>query len=195
MKTEDANIQTPFAEDDLHAALTTLWQGGVILYPTDTIWGLGCDALCEDAVRRIYRIKQRNDSKALILLSDSLYSLQQYVFVPEHLSLCTDRPTTIIYPHARNLPSSLTAADGSIAFRLTAEPFSQTLCAALGHPLVSTSANRSGQPSPACFQDIDENLLREVDYVCRYRQNDTAKAAPSRIIRLLDDGTTAIIRP
>ncbi len=194
-----------YSLDDFSEALKTLKEGGVILYPTDTIWGVGCDATNEAAVRRIYQIKQRDDSKALILLLDSLTALQQYIpdsfvqavhtsFVQVDSASFVSRPTTIIYPSAHNLPSSLLADDGSVGIRLTCEPFTRDLCAALGHPLVSTSANISGHPSPTCFADIESSLLNDVDYVCRYRQSDLTPAQPSRIVRLNIDGTYTTLR-
>ncbi len=195
-----------YSEDDLITALHTLRQGGVILYPTDTIWGIGCDALNDEAVRRIYQIKQRDDSKALILLLDGQESLQRYVILSpaqsdalqSHVhvadSSLQERPTTVIYPSVHGLPSSLKAADGSVGIRLTNEPFTKALCRALGHPLVSTSANRSGMPSPDHFGEMDPTLLHEVDYVCRYRQDDTTPASPSRIVRLMPDGQVTILR-
>lgn len=184
-----------YSSDDLHAALSSLRNGGVILYPTDTIWGIGCDATDEAAVRRVYALKRRDDSKALILLMDSVDSLRRYVpsdcLSDDVLSVITprddaqqSRPVTVIYPCVRNLPASLLAADGSVAIRITREAFSRDLCAALGKPLVSTSANLSGQPSPQCFAQIDRQIISAADYVCRYRQDDTNPARPSAILRL-----------
>ena len=191
-----------YASDDLNTALSVLQQGGVILYPTDTVWGIGCDATNEAAVRRVFRIKQRDDSKALILLLDSPDSLRQYVpldCLSDKLFAGLARPTTIIYPKVRNVPAFLKAEDGSVAIRLTKEPFSHDLCAALQRPLVSTSANISGQPTPQCFGQIDPQILGAVDYVCRYRQDDTAHVQPSTILRLNNDDEGSIsfitIRP
>lgn len=201
-----------YTSDDFNAALSTLRNGGVILYPTDTIWGIGCDATNEAAVRRVYDIKQRDDSKALILLLDSMEHLRKYVSLERlpsdtltgYLQPRDDekpfaKPVTVIYPDVQNLPLSLLASDGSAAIRLTREEFSHNLCAALGSPLVSTSANLSGQPSPQCFAQIDQHIINAVDYVCRYRQNDTTPAQPSTILRLdvTADGkrTLTTIRP
>ena len=186
-----------YTSDDFNVALSTLRNGGVILYPTDTIWGIGCDATNETAVRRVYDIKRRDDSKALILLLDSMEHLQKYVSLERfpsdtlsgYLQQGDDnkpfsKPVTVIYPDVQNLPLSLLAFDGSAAIRLTREEFSHNLCEALGSPLVSTSANISGQPAPQNFQQIDKKIINAVDYVCRYRQNDTALAVPSTILRL-----------
>ncbi|MBP5476650.1 MAG: Sua5/YciO/YrdC/YwlC family protein [Paludibacteraceae bacterium] len=185
-----------YTSDDFNVALSTLRNGGVILYPTDTIWGIGCDATNETAVRRVYDIKRRDDSKALILLLDSMEHLRKYVSLERLPSTLTGylqprddekpfaKPVTVIYPDVQNLPLSLLASDGSAAIRLTREEFSHNLCAALGSPLVSTSANISGKPAPQYFQQIDKKIISAVDYVCRYRQDDTALALPSTILRL-----------
>ncbi len=184
--------------EDIHEALTSLQKGGVILYPTDTIWGIGCDATDEAAVRRVFQVKQRDDSKALILLVGSIETLQQYVpfdEYPSHIiatlyrylqsgSNLPAKPTTIIYPKVVNLPSFLQAQDGSVAIRLSHEVFSHDLCAALRKPLVSTSANISGHPAPQCFAEIDRQIRDAVDYVCSYRQDDSKPAQASTILRL-----------
>ena len=182
-----------YEQDDLEQALRVLEQGGVILYPTDTIWGIGCDATCQEAVQRIYRIKQREDSKALLLLVDSEEKLRQYVVVSEQFQPSQARewsggkPTTIIYPRVKNLPTSLLAADGSVGIRITQEPFSRALCEKLRKPLVSTSANLSGMPSAQCFAQVSEQIRRQVDYICRYRRDDFTPAQPSAILRLLEN--------
>lgn len=183
---------------DIHAALSSLQKGGVILYPTDTIWGIGCDATDEAAVRRVFQVKQRDDSKALILLVGSIETLQRYVPFDEYPDDIADalcrylqfgsnrpaKPTTIIYPKVVNLPSFLQAQDGSVAIRITHEAFSHNLCAALQKPLVSTSANISGHPAPQCFAEIDRQIRDAVDYVCSYRQDDNEPAQASTILRL-----------
>jgi len=188
----------PYSLDDIERAVGVLRDGGVILYPTDTIWGIGCDAANEDAVRRVFEIKQRDDSKALILLTDRTERLREYVDMPEEvfdsvtafLQENGDKPTTIIYPRVKNIPFFLRAIDGSVGIRVTQEVFSGELCARLGRPLVSTSANVSGQKSPQCFAEIDKQIVSRADYVCRYRQGDTTRAEASRILRLdlRDDG-------
>ncbi len=151
-------------------------EGGVILYPTDTIWGIGCDATNEEAVRRVYQIKQRSDSKAMLVLVDSPVKVDFYVQdVPEvawDLIEVADKPLTIIYSGARNLASNLIAEDGSVGIRVTNEEFSKRLCQQFRKAIVSTSANISGQPSPANYSEITEELKSMVDYVVGYRQEE-----------------------
>ena len=183
-----------------------LREGGVIVYPTDTIWGIGCDATNAEAVRRVYQIKQREDSKSMLVLLDAPGRLQGYVReVPEAawelLNCCDDandetvKPLTIIYPEARNLPENLIADDGSIGIRITSEPFSRALCERLKRPIVSTSANLSGQPAARFFDEIDPQILAQADYVCQFRREDRTPHQPSSIIKLNQDGTFRIIRP
>ena len=197
-----STIETPFARyerEDMDEALRVLHSGGVILYPTDTIWGLGCDATCSAAVGRIYSIKHRQDTKAMLCLLDGAGKLQGYMQeVPEQayelIELAT-RPLTIIYPHAKGVAAELLGEDGSLGIRITREPFTHALCERLRHPLVSTSANLSGEPSPKVFKDIAVELKSEVDYIVRYRQDDTRESAPSSIIKLDVGGVIKIIRP
>jgi len=185
--------------DDIKAAIEVLQKGGVVLYPTDTIWGLGCDACNEEAVKRIYAIKNRIDSKSMLVLMENAALLDRYVEeVPEiafDLIEVTDKPLTIIYDGAKNLASNLVAEDGSIGIRITTEAFSSDLIRRLKRPIVSTSANVSGKPSPACFADIDQQIIDAVDYVVKYRQDDTHKAVPSSIVKLGRGGKIKIIRP
>lgn len=187
-----------FSPDDLRAALDTLRAGGVILYPTDTVWGLGCDATNEQAVARIYDIKRRAESKAMILLVDSVARVENYVMdfpaIAYDLLEAADRPTTVVYDRAKNLPASLAAEDGSIAIRVTAEEFSASLCARAHVPLVSTSANISGRPTPQTFADIEPEIVEAVDYVVCYRRDDAHRAAPSSIIKLGAHGEVRVIR-
>lgn len=187
-----------FEKSDLRTAIQVLRKGGVILYPTDTIWGIGCDATNEKAVAKIYEIKKRAESKSLILLVDHVGRVENYVAdMPEiafELQEVTDKPTTIIYDKAKNLPASLVAADGSIAFRVTNEAFSQALCAAAHVPLVSTSANISGEPAPHNFQEISDDIKNAVDYIVKYRQDDDDKTEPSVIIKIGNHGEVKIIR-
>lgn len=186
--------------EDLRLALETLKGGGVIAYPTDTIWGIGCDATNPAAVRRVYDIKHRADSKALITLVGSLAQLERTASgiaeVAYQLIEYSDRPVTIIYdgalPSARLAPE-LMSSDGTIAIRVTTEPFSRMLCERLRRPIVSTSANISGQPAPASFADIAPELLEAVDYVC-LTGRDYQPGKPSSIIRLSEDGLFKIIR-
>ena len=187
-----------FDAEDLREALNVLKSGGVILYPTDTIWGLGCDATNAQAVERIYRIKQRPDSKALIVLANSEAMIANHTDnAPEvawSIIELAERPTTVIFDRARNLAPNLVAQDGSIAFRLTREDFSSQLCFHLRRPLVSTSANVSGQPSPKTFADIPADILNAVDYVVKYRRGDTTPHEPSAIIRIGNNNDVKVIR-
>ena len=173
-------------------------EGGVILYPTDTIWGIGCDATNEEAVRRVYEIKQRSDSKAMLVLVDSPVKVDFYVQdVPEvawDLIEVADQPLTIIYSGARNLASNLIAEDGSVGIRVTNEEFSKRLCQQFRKAIVSTSANISGQPSPANYSEITEELKSMVDYVVGYRQEEMGHPKPSSIIKLDKGGVIKIIR-
>ena len=173
-------------------------EGGVILYPTDTIWGIGCDATNEEAVRRVYQIKQRSDSKAMLVLVDSPVKVDFYVQdVPEvawDLIEVADKPLTIIYSGARNLASNLIAEDGSVGIRVTNEEFSKRLCQQFRKAIVSTSANISGQPSPANYSEIPEELKSMVDYVVGYRQEEMGHPKPSSIIKLDKGGVIKIIR-
>jgi L-threonylcarbamoyladenylate synthase len=183
--------------DDIKAALEVLQKGGVILYPTDTIWGLGCDACNEEAVKRIYAIKNRIDSKSMLVLMENAALLERYVAeVPEiayDLIELSEKPLTIIYDGAKNLAKNLIAEDGSIGIRLTTEAFSGDLIRRFKRPVVSTSANISGKPSPACFDEIEQEIIDAVDYVVKYRQDDTSKAVPSSIMKLGRGGEIKII--
>lgn len=185
-------------DEDIQKAVEVLRQGGTIAYPTDTIWGIGCDATNEEAVRKVFQIKQREDSKALICLVDSPGRLQRYVRnVPEVawdiIELAT-KPTTVILNGANGLAPNLLAEDGSVGLRVTTEVFSHQLCYRFQKAIVSTSANISGEPSPQTFADIDPAILSAVDYVCLSRQRDTSHHEPSSIIKLTPSGEVTIIR-
>lgn len=184
--------------DDIKNACQVLYEGGIILYPTDTIWGIGCDATNEDAVRRVFEIKKRIDSKALIVLTDSPVKLEYYVQeVPDiawDLIEVSDKPLTIIYDNARNVASNLIADDGSLAIRITKEKFSSELCKRFRKAIVSTSANISGNPAPQNFNDISEEIKSSVDYIVNFRQDEILKTKPSGIIKLGVNGTIKIIR-
>ncbi|HIZ91994.1 MAG TPA: threonylcarbamoyl-AMP synthase [Candidatus Bacteroides merdavium] len=184
--------------EEIKKACQVMREGGVILYPTDTIWGIGCDATNEDAVRRVYEIKQRADSKAMLVLVDSAVKVDFYVQdVPEvawDLIELTDKPLTIIYSGARNLAPNLLAEDGSVGIRVTSEEFSKRLCQQFRKAIVSTSANVSGQPSPQNFSEISEEIKAAVDYIVDYRREETGKAKPSSIIKLDKGGVIKIIR-
>lgn len=189
-------------EQDIKNAVDVLRRGGVILYPTDTVWGIGCDATNAEAVKRVYAIKQRDDSKALICLVDSDARLQRYVRqVPDvawqlidSLKESDARPTTLILDEAVNLAPNLIADDGSVGIRITNEPFSRELCYRFQKALVSTSANVSGEPAAQNYQDIDPRIVESVDYVCWSRRQEHKPHQPSSIIRLRRNGEVEIIR-
>ena len=185
-------------EEDIKNAVEVLKQGGVILYPTDTVWGIGCDATNTEAVAKVYRIKKRDDSKALICLVDSDARLQRYVrnvpTIAWDLLDVADKPTTVILDGAVNLAPNLIAEDGSIALRITSEPFSKDLCYRFQKALVSTSANISGEPPAQNYKDISEELLNSVDYVCYSRRNEHKPHTPSSIIKLGPSGEVTVIR-
>ena len=185
-------------QEDIKNAIEVMKQGGVILYPTDTVWGIGCDATNAEAVAKVYKIKKRDDSKALICLVDSDARLQRYVRqVPNVAWDLLDvavKPTTIILDGAINLAPNLIAEDGSIALRITKEPFSHELCYRFQKALVSTSANVSGEPAAANYCDISQEILDAVDYVCHSRRQEHKPHTPSSIIKLAEDGEVTIIR-
>ena len=185
-------------EEDIRKAVDVMRKGGVILYPTDTVWGIGCDATNEEAVRKVYGIKQRDDSKALICLVDSDARLQRYVRdVPDvawQIIDCCDRPTTLILDGAVNLAPNLIAEDGSIGIRITQEPFSKELCYRFQKAIVSTSANISGEPAAQNYCDIDPRVMEAVDYVCWSRRQEHKPHTPSSIIKLGKGGEVTIIR-
>ena len=187
-----------FEREDLKQALQVLRSGGIILYPTDTIWGLGCDATNRDAVDRIFKIKQRADSKSMLVLMENPNMLNAYVReVPEvawQLIEVTDKPLTIVYPGAKNFASNLVAEDGSIGIRITNESFTEQLVKQFRKPIVSTSANLSGKPAPQNFAEIEEAILTAVDYVVKYRQEEITRAISSSIIKLGTGGQIQIIR-
>lgn len=200
-----------YDKEDFLEALRVLREGGIILYPTDTVWGIGCDATNAEAVAKIYALKRREDSKSMLCLLDGAGKLQGYI--QEIPSVAWDildanhpdaderpenggsvRPMTIIYPGAKNLAPNLIAEDGSVGIRVTEDPFCRMLCQQLHHPLVSTSANISGEATPKHYGEISEAIKKGVDYVCRFRRGDTAPKKPSQIIKLNADGTFQVIR-
>ncbi len=196
MHPQNQNIMTQ--EQDIKNAIEAMRKGGVILYPTDTVWGIGCDATNAEAVKRVYEIKQRDDSKALICLVDSDARLQRYVRnVPDvawQLIDCVEKPTTLILDGAVNLAPNLIAEDGSIGIRITKEDFSHELCFRFQKAIVSTSANISGEPAAQNYRDIDPRILEKVDYVCWTRRQEHQPHQPSSIIKLSADGQVVIIR-
>lgn len=186
------------SEEDIKAAVDALRRGEIILYPTDTVWGIGCDATNSEAVKRVYDIKRRVDSKALILLVGDINMLWRYVDdvpeIAEQLIEVSDRPVTVIYDHARNVAPETVAADGSVAIRVTTEAFSKELCRRLGRPIVSTSANISGEPTAATYAQISDEIKNSVDYVAEYGRDDSTPSQPSIIIKISSDSSFKIIR-
>ena len=187
-----------FENDDLNRAVKVLREGGVILYPTDTVWGIGCDASNPEAVAKIYNIKKRNEAKAMITLVSDLGMLERTVSgIPDvayDLIEFSDKPLTIIYDKGMNVAHNLSASDGSLAVRLTQAPFAASLCSRLGRPVVSTSANCSGEPTPRNFSEISDEIKNQVDYVCLTCQNDSTLHLASTIMKLGEDGSFKIIR-
>jgi len=184
--------------NEVEAALNVLRRGEVILYPTDTIWGLGCDATDEEAVKKIYKIKQRDDSKSLIILVAEERDILQYVAAPDlavfDFVAGQERPTTIIFENAIHLPDNLIAEDGSIAIRLVKDDFCRHIIKRLRHPIVSTSANISGQPSPRFFDEVSDEIKTAVDHIVQWRRDDKTTSQPSQIIRWKEDGTPEFLR-
>ena len=185
-------------QEEIKKAIEVLKSGGVILYPTDTVWGIGCDATNAAAVQRVFEIKKRVDTKAMLVLVDSAARVQSYVEeVPEmawELIELTDKPLTIIYPNAKNLAKNLVAEDNSIGIRVTCESFSKSLCERFRRPIVSTSANVSGAETPKNFSKISPEIISAVDYVVSYRQSEKSEPMPSSIIKLGVGNLFQIIR-
>lgn len=185
-------------DEDIKLACETLRKGGVILYPTDTVWGIGCDAIQSNAVKRVFEIKRRADNKALIVMLGDEQLLERYVDeVPEIAYDLIDaavKPLTIVYDGGCNLAPELLGEDGSVGIRITKENFSSRLCRAYRKPIVSTSANISGEPTPAIFDEISENIKNSVDYIVETRRDDNEPHLPSSVIKLGVGGTIKIIR-
>ncbi len=183
---------------DIKNAVDCLKKGGVIIYPTDTVWGIGCDATNEQAVQRIYQIKQRQDSKAMLCLVDNPNRIQRYFRnVPDvawDIFDCADQPVTVILDGAEGVAPCLIAEDGSLGIRVTRDQFSHDICYRLQRPLVSTSANISGMPTSRTFSEIPQEILDKADYVCSFRRGDHVPHQPSRIIKLSQDSSVKIIR-
>jgi L-threonylcarbamoyladenylate synthase len=183
-------------ESDIQQCVKTLETGGVILYPTDTVWGLGCDATNFEAVAQVYRIKQRSDAKSMIVLVAGERDILQYVPAPDLAVFdfleAQTRPTTVIYDNVMGLAENIAAADGSVAIRITADPFCKALIKRFRRPIVSTSANISGQPAPAVFTAVQPEITAGVNYVVKHRQDDAVTAQPSIIIRWKDGGAVII---
>lgn len=183
---------------DLERCIDVLRSGGLIIYPTDTVWGIGCDATDGNAVRKVFELKRRADSKALITLVDSIAALERVVDdIPEVAYQLIDvavEPMTIVYDKGIGVASELLAADGSIGVRVTSESFSRELCRRFRRPIVSTSVNISGLPAPHDFNEIDPNLLAAVDYVCESGRDKSWAAKPSTVLKLSAGGIISILR-
>lgn len=185
-------------KEDLRLALKTLAEGGIILYPTDTVWGLGCDATSRESVERIFRIKKRMDSKSLIILVNGFQMLERYVSnIPDAAVTIldvSDKPITIIYPGGKNLAPGVCSEDGSVGIRICTDSFCNELITRFRKPVISTSANLSESPSPAIFSEIEEPIIVSADYVVKHRQRDINRKTPSSIIKVDDNGVIKIIR-
>ena len=185
-------------EEEVEKCVSQLKEGKVILYPTDTVWGIGCDATCEEAVTRIYQIKQRNEKKSMIILLDSMQKLPMFVkkipLIAWDLLAHVTRPTTFIYPTAYNLPAKLIHEDGTIAIRIVQHEFCRQVIRKLGQPLISTSANIADAPTPQTFPDISKEIIAQMDYVVPQEFASSVDYKPSRLIKFLDDYNFTIIR-
>ena len=184
--------------NEVNKAAEIVKNGGLILYPTDTIWGIGCDATNYDAVERIFQIKKRDSNKSMIVLMKDYNELKDYLKILPQIDFeqfkNEIRPITVIYQHAINLAENVIAKDGSIAIRIPKDDFCNELIKSIGVPLVSTSANFSGEPSAENFKNISEELKYQVDYIVNYAQDLVKDAKPSRIIKLMEDGKIIVIR-
>jgi len=199
MKTDtNSNFLTDI-DADIRSAVEVMRRGGIILYPTDTVWGIGCDATNAEAVSRVYAVKRRSDSKALITLVNSIGMLNRYVAKVPDIALelidVSVRPLTIVYDNGVGLAGNLLADDGSVGIRLTKDSYAASLCRQLGRPVVSTSANISGEPTAHCFSEISREVIDAVDYVASYRRMDSSPAVPSTVIKLSGNCEVKIIRP
>lgn len=185
-------------EQDIEQCLRALKSGGLILYPTDTVWGIGCDATNKEAVAKVFALKQRSDSKALIVLVADERDVLQYTAAPDLAVFdylqTVSKPTTVIYEGAIGLAENLVASDGSIGIRICDEAFCKHLIKRFRKPIVSTSANKSGDAAPRIFPEIQERIKFGVDYIVHYRQDDTRIAAPSSVIKW-ENGRLIVLRP
>ncbi len=185
-------------QEDIKNALEVLFSGGIILYPTDTIWGIGCDANNSEAVKRIYELKKREDSKSMLVLINDANRIPSYLEeMPDiawDLIDVSEKPLTIIYPGAKNLAANLIAENKTIGIRVTNDAFCKTLIQRFKRPIVSTSANISGKPSPVNFSEIADEIKKQVDYIVQHRQSENEKAKPSGIIQLGTGGQIKVIR-
>jgi len=190
-------MQTDFS-DDIEQSVSVLRNGGIILYPTDTIWGIGCDATNEKAVERIFQLKNRPDEKALIVLVADEMDVLKHVAntdlrVFDYVKQL-QRPVTVVYEGAIGLADNLVGKDGSVAIRITNDTFCRHLVKRFRNPIVSTSANVSGQPAPGHFSEIRDEIKNGVDFVVKYRQDDNSIATPSMVIKWNRDATVTVLR-
>lgn len=182
---------------DLKKPIETIKNGGIILYPTDTIWGIGCDATNEDSCQRIHQLKDRPDDKSFIILVDNFAMIERYI--PDFHEVCYDladlavKPLTIIYPKAKGLAPSILAKNGSIGIRVTTDPICLKLIRSIRKPIVSTSANVSGKASPKSFSEVSETIKKGVDAIVEARQSDRMNT-PSQIIEIQANGSVKILR-
>jgi len=185
-------------KEEINKAIEVLNSGGIILYPTDTIWGIGCDATNEAAVEKIFKLKGRDAGKSLIVLLDTENKLESYInevpAIAYDLIEYAENPLTIIYSGAKNLAKNVIHADGSLGIRIVKHQFCQQLIQKFRKPIVSTSANISGENSPTNFDEIAEEIVQGVDYVVNLEQDDTSIKRPSTIMKLEPDGRFAFIR-
>ncbi len=195
----EVNDKTIWEPEDLLRAVEILNRGGVILYPTDTIWGIGCDATNASAVEKVYRIKERPSGKSMLILVSDIEMAEIYTADTPDLTweIMEEalNPLTLIFPHARNLAANLPAPDGSIGIRLPKDQFCQELIRKFGKPIVSSSANRSNEMPPQLFIDINQDIQKSVDYIVSWRQDDLQPGIPSTVVRLGADGEMEMIRP
>lgn len=195
----ELNERTPDFQKDIENCLAVLQAGGLILYPTDTIWGIGCDATNPDAVKKIFSLKQRAETKSLIVLMADERDVLKYTSQPDlrvfDFLHTVQKPTTVIYEGAVGLADNLTGPDGTVAIRLTEDPFCRHLIKRFRKPVVSTSANISSQPAPAFFSEVADPIKKGVDMIVQYRQDDTAPRQPSAIVKWNRDGSVTFIRP
>lgn len=184
-------------ETEIDNAMEVLIEGGVLIYPTDTIWGIGCDATRAEAVQKIYRMKRREESKSLVILVSDWDMLEDYIDVMprgvREFLMGASRPTTVIYKRPMGLASNVVAADDTVAIRIVEEEFCKALIRKFGKPIVSTSANYSGEPSPTCFSDIDPELLTVADYVVNLSRDKKQESA-SQIVMFDEQGRINYIR-
>ena len=185
-------------EEEIKNALAVLHKGGTILYPTDTVWGIGCDARSKEAVNKIFKLKQRAEYKSMVVLVSDDKMINRYVkdvpAIAWDLIDAAEEPLTIIYPDGRMLAENIIAADGSVGIRIVKDEFCRNLIHKFGKPIVSTSANISGEPAPSSFRDIRLDIMNKVDYIVNLRQTETNNTKPSTIIKIAMNGEFKIIR-